>query len=112
MLHNFLDFVSLGKVVRKIKHSSLAGWHKDERAGLGGEKARLQIILLPRRPAEGSYVLGIQPTWLAGRQWVKEVGIYILFYLSQKMNNQVRLLIFVVPAAGMVHPICRLGALE
>lgn len=40
MLPNFLDFVSLGKDVRKIKHSSLAGWHEDERAGLGREKAR------------------------------------------------------------------------
>ena len=26
LLHNFLDFVSFGKVTRKIKHSSLAGW--------------------------------------------------------------------------------------
>lgn len=27
LLHNFLDLISIGNVVRKIKQSSLAGWH-------------------------------------------------------------------------------------
>lgn len=46
---------------------------------------------------------------------MKEVGVYIYIFIyflfqSQKLNSQVfRLLIFVVPAAGMVHPTCRLG---
>lgn len=113
MLPNFLDFVSLGKDVRKIKHSSLAGM---KMRGLGWVERRpgKQIVSLPRRPTKGWYVLGIPATWLASRQWMKEVDTYIyILFQSQKLNNRiVRLLISVVPAAGMVHPTCRLGALK
>lgn len=41
------------------------------------------------------------------------IHIYINSPQSQKLNGHVvRLQIFVVPAAGMVHPTCKPGALE
>lgn len=63
---------------------------------------------------------------MVGRRAVVEGGIFIYTYISlcvyffnfflfqsQKLKEQVvRSVVFVVPAAGMVHPTCRLGVLE
>lgn len=49
---------------------------------------------------------------MGGGVW--NIYIYITFlFQSQKLNSQViRLLIFMLPAVGLVHPTCRLGTLD
>lgn len=53
---------------------------------------------------------------MGGGVWNIYVSIYIYFtflFQSQKLNNQViRLRIFIVPTAGLVHPYLQAGSSE